>query len=160
MKNYYIIFFITLFTFSCSDNKEAELKKQEATKQEAVDASLKLEKERLLLESEKLKLEAERKATEEQLRRKALVEISKLERNFPPHTSAVVVINKTYFHEKPNKESASKRKFLTQGDFCTIVRTRNGFGYIDYYNGVVNKTTSGWIDLRDLEPSSDEPGGC
>jgi hypothetical protein len=40
-----------------------------------------------------------------------------------------------------------------------IFTTKGGFGYIDYYNERRNKTTSGWIDLQDLEPFYDEEYG-
>lgn len=158
MKRYYILPFIVILTFSCSDNSEAELKKQKAIKQK-IQKKLNLKQERLLLESEKLKLEAERKASEDQLKREELVQIAKLERNFPRYTSAVVINNKAYFHSKPNKESASGRKYLIAGDVCSVVTTKGGFGYIDYYNERRNKTTSGWIDLQDLEPFYDEEYG-
>lgn len=35
------------------------------------------------------------------------------------------------------------KKFLVQYDGASILRTRNGYGFIEYYNYQTEKTTSG-----------------
>lgn len=102
-----------------------------------------MEIEKLKLEVEKQRLEAERLAVEEDKRREKMAENAKLERNFADYTEAVVVINKSYFYSKPEDGNASTKKYLVSGDYVSVVRTRNGFGYIDYYNENNGKTTSG-----------------
>ena len=143
--------------FSCSSSNSEEQDKANALQQREnelleKEAAAKLEIEKLKLEEEKQRLEAERLAVEEDKRREKMAENAKLERNFPDYTEAVVVINKSYFYSKPEEGAASTKKYLISGDYVSVVRTRNGFGYIDYYNENNGKTTSGWLDLRDLEP--------
>lgn len=57
---------------------------------------------------------------------------------------------RAYFYSGPNYISITK-KFLVEGDECQVRKFKNGFGYVVYYNSRVNKTTSGWLDLNDLE---------
>jgi hypothetical protein len=150
MKKHFIsIIILSLTVFvSCSNNESgnapaannnnaAELQKIEAEKQ-------KIEQERLKLEEEKLK-------QAEESRRQAVVENAKLEQKFPPYTSGVVVVGKTFFHSSSDPSTA-RGAFLVSGDECVITKVSNGFGYTDFFNSNNGKTTSGWINLRDLEP--------
>jgi hypothetical protein len=52
----------------------------------------------------------------------------------------------------PNEASMMERKFLIRGDEIQVLRVRNGFGYVEYYNENSEKYTSGWLNLRDLDP--------
>ncbi|NDF60339.1 MAG: hypothetical protein EB100_04590, partial [Crocinitomicaceae bacterium] len=132
----------------CSSNEE----EQNKLKAETELAAQKLEETRLKVEEERLKLEEEKRASEDALKRKQMVDNARLERKFPSYTEAVVVVNRSYFFGGPDIATKSPNKFIISGDICTVVRTRNGFGFIDYYNGASGKTTSGWINLKDLEP--------
>jgi hypothetical protein len=62
----------------------------------------------------------------------------------------IVTAYRANFYSGPNYVSITK-KFLVEGDVCFISKYKNGFGYVVYYNPNINKTTSGWIDLNDLE---------
>jgi hypothetical protein len=115
-------------------------------------ANKKLEVAKLKMEQQQLKIEEEKRAKEDEMKREIMVKNARLERNFPAYTEAVVVINRTYFHAGPDVATKHPNRFIVSGDICTVIRTRNGFGYIDYYNGASGKTTSGWIDLKDIEP--------
>ena len=63
----------------------------------------------------------------------------------------------TYFKIKSEssfQELKISESFYLDGkkrDVCFVSKYKNGFGYVVYYNANVNKTTSGWIDLNDLE---------
>jgi len=153
MKKHFIpILILSLVVFvSCSNNEAgntpvannnnaAELQKIEAEKQ-------KLEQERQKLEEEKLR-------QAEESRRQTVVANAKLEQQFPPYTQGVVVVGKTFFHSSADPATA-RGAFLVSGDVCVITKVNNGFGYIDFYNSNNGKTTSGWINLRDLEPIYD-----
>lgn len=149
---------VTLLT-SCSNDEEQKRLQALEEREQALrekEAASKLEIEKLKLEEENKRLEAERLAIEEEKRREKIASTSRLERKFPDYTSAVVVINKTYFHSSPQESTASKKKCLISGDIVTIIKTRNGYGYVEFYNPSVDKTTSGWLDLRDLEPEFGE----
>jgi len=61
-----------------------------------------------------------------------------------------VTAYRAYFYSGPNYSSITK-KFLVNGDVCEVLKYKNGFGYVIYYNPHVNKTTSGWLDLNDIE---------
>lgn len=59
-----------------------------------------------------------------------------------------------YFHAEANE--ATKRKArLIENEIVSLFSIQNGYGYVEYYNYDLDKTTSGWINLRDLEPSED-----
>jgi len=115
-------------------------------------ANKKLEVAKLKMEQEKLRIEEEKRAKEDEMKREIMVKNARLEREFPGYTEAVVVINRACFHSGPDVATKNPNRFIVSGDICTVIRTRNGFGYIEYYNGANGKTTTGWIDLRDLEP--------
>ncbi len=65
-------------------------------------------------------------------------------------SSYLVTAYRAYFYSGPNYISITK-KFLVRGDDCQILKFKNGFGYVVYYNQRARKTTSGWLDLNDLE---------
>jgi hypothetical protein len=145
------IFSLALIGCGADGKSEEELAAQKKRDLESAEISQKLAQERILLEQEKLKLEKQRLESENQLKREELVRNARLEAEFSDYSEAVVVINKSYFHTAATAESINKKKFLVSGDVCTVVRTKNGFGYIEYYNSDVDKLTTGWLDLRDLE---------
>jgi len=103
------------------------------------------------LEQERQKLEEEKLRQAEESRRQAVVANAKLEQQFPPYTEGIVVVGKTFFHGSPDPATA-RGAFLVSGDYCVITKVSNGFGYTDFFNSNNGKTTSGWINLHDLEP--------
>jgi hypothetical protein len=125
-----------------SDTKvdDANLKKaQELEKQaqEKLDEANRLKEEQLAAE-------------EEMIQREKTVERAKLERQFPDYSEVVIATQRTYFHSKPSDEATTK-KFLVNGDQTVVLKTRNGYGYVEFYNSAADKVTSGWLDLHDLE---------
>ncbi len=147
----------TLVT-SCSNDEEQKRLQALEEREQALrekEAESKLEIEKLKLEEENKRLEAERLAIEEQKRREKMLRNAKLEMRFPDYTRAFVFTKKTYFHTKPDPSTASNRKFLVSGDLITVIKTQNGFGYVEYYNYNADKTTSGWLDLQDLALQDD-----
>ena len=88
---------------------------------------------------------------EEWIDREKTVERAKLERNFPDYTDVVIVTQRSYFHSTPTDESINQKKFLVNGDQTTVIKTKNGFGYVEFYNANRDKLTAGWLDLHDLE---------
>lgn len=106
------------------------------------------------INEERAKLEREKQDFQnnitEEKRRKKIVENANLEKKFPPYTNAVAVERRVYFHSMPNPTKQLK-SFIVQGQYCTVQKVINGFGYIEFiYN---NKTTKGWLNLKYLEPS-------
>lgn len=75
---------------------------------------------------------------------------SKNLKEFKRGSTYIVTAYRAYFYSGPNYISITK-KFLVEGNYCTVSKYKNGFGYVVFYNPNVNKTTSGWIDLNDLE---------
>lgn len=102
-------------------------------------------------ELERVKKEEELAAEEERIEREKTVERAKLERNFPDYTDVVIVTQRSYFHSTPSDESINQKKFLVNGDQTTVIKTKNGFGYVEFYNANRDKLTAGWLDLHDLE---------
>lgn len=66
-----------------------------------------------------------------------------------------VTASRAYFHSAPSYSYRYSNKFLVYGDYCEVLRYKNGFGYVNYYNPKVNKTTSGWLDMDNLESDQD-----
>jgi len=157
-KNYYILALLLLAGFSSCDwikskqnkgNEKSETNSELAKEREKIE----LEKEKLRLEQENNELKANRlKAIEEHEEAQRNIErANALERRFEGSEYAIVKVKKTYFHTQPKSESVNT-KFLVSGDECTILKMKNGFGYIEFYNYDKDKTTSGWVDLADLNP--------
>ena len=106
------------------------------------------------INEERAKLEREKQdfqnKIDEEKRRKLIVEKANLEKKFPPYTNAVAVKRRVYFHSMPNPTKKLK-SFIVEGQFCTVEKVLNGFGYIEFFYN--NKTTKGWLNLKYLEPS-------
>ena len=66
-----------------------------------------------------------------------------------------VRVSRAYFYTQPSQEYINTKKFLIRGDYCEVLRYRNGFGYVNYYNTNNYKTTSGWLDLNNLSSAYD-----
>jgi hypothetical protein len=149
---------LLLICFACS---LASFNSCTSSNPESDDASLQkaqeLEKQaqEKLDEANRLK-EEQLAAEEEMIQREKTVERAKLERQFPDYTEVVIVTQRTYFHSNPSDEATTK-KFLVNGDRTVILKTRNGYGYAEFYNPAADKVTAGWLDLHDLE-AIDAPG--
>lgn len=61
-----------------------------------------------------------------------------------------VRVSRAYFYTQPTHEYINTKKFLVRGDYCEVLRYKNGFGYVNYYNTNNYKTTSGWLYLKNL----------
>lgn len=147
-----LILILSLAVFvSCSNNESGSV--PAATNNNAAELQ-KIEAEKQKLEQERQKLEEEKLRQAEESRRQVVVANAKLEQQFPPYTQGVVVVGKTFFHSSADP-ATSRGAFLVSGDICVITKVSNGFGYTDFYNSNNGKTTSGWINLRDLEPIYD-----
>jgi hypothetical protein len=141
-----------LGVYACSGNAD---EKSQSADLELEKQKIELEKEKLKLEKEKQQLELDRLNQEKEKQEREAV-ILKLEKKFLNVSYASVVVNRTYFHSEPNENSKSGKKFLVRDDQCEIIKLKNGFGFIEFYNPIADKSTSGWIDLNHLEPF--EPG--
>ena len=150
MKKHFIpILILSIAVFaSCANNETGKDGKANNANTEELQ---KIEAEKQKLEQERQKLEEEKLKQAEESRRQAVVEYAKLEQQFPPYTEGVVVVAKTFFHGSPDAATA-RGAFLVSGDMCVITKVNNGFGYTDFFNPNTGKTTSGWINLHDLEP--------
>ncbi len=128
-------------TPSTTDDNSAAIQQEVARKLQAHEDSM---QEVLREKDEQLKME------EDLLKRKEIVELAKLDQNFPPYCEVVVAVQKSFFYDSPNRNNIT-RKYLVSGDECTIIKTHNGFGYAEFYNSNADKTSVGWIDLHDVE---------
>ena len=152
MKSQFFKLSLSLFVIysltACNNQKPVEVNKTN------VEETKRLEEERKHIEEEKLALDAEKLAMEEAKEKERLQALEKLERRFQDVSRVSVVPKKAFFYDKPDFNT-KRKSFLVQYDYATIIRTRNGFGYIEFYNYNNYKTTSGWISLKDLEPSGE-----
>jgi hypothetical protein len=160
MKNSLIkVSFLLLLFYalaSCKDNNTStaensthkeDTRKIENDKKMMTEERLRLEKEKQELELEKLEI----LKSKEQEKQRA---IRKLEKEFEYAAYATVKVSKTFFHTEPDY-STRKKSYLVQYDSGSLTKTRNGFGYINFYNSSNGKSTSGWISLADLEPQEE-----
>jgi hypothetical protein len=147
---YSILVLFTMLLNACGDKKStpsttdansAAIQQEVARKLQAHEDSM---QEVLREKEEQLKME------EDLLKRKEIVELAKLNQNFPPYCEVVVAVQKSFFYDSPNRNNIT-RKYLVSGDECTIIKTHNGFGYAEFYNSNADKTSVGWIDLHDVE---------
>lgn len=72
-----------------------------------------------------------------------------LEEKFPTNTYAVATQKRVYFHSEPDN-AYKLESFIISGQFCTVEKVKNDFGYVSFV--YKNKTTTGWLNLNDLEP--------
>jgi hypothetical protein len=141
--------FVIYSLTACNNKKPVEVNTTN------VEETKRLEAERKRIEEEKLAMDAEKKAMEETKEKDRLAAVEKLEKKFQNISVVVVTTNKTYFHDAPDF-STKRKAYLVRSDMANLLRTRNGFGYVEYYNYDTDKTTSGWISLTDLaEEGSD-----
>lgn len=150
MKNLLLFTLALGLCFACTEGQKSEAELQAKLRREATAASDKLETERNRLAEERLALQTEREAA--QLQKQTDAANAKLEEEFSQADRAMVKKSRAYFHSMPNEASMMERKFLIRGDEIKVLRVRNGFGYVEYYNENSEKYTSGWLNLRDLDP--------
>jgi hypothetical protein len=164
MKNSLIkVSFLLLFLYSlaaCKDKNSStsenpthheDTRKIDADKKMMTEERLRLEKEKQEIELEKLAILKSQEQDKEQDKQRA---IRRLEKEFEYASFATVKVSKTFFHAEPDY-STRKKSYLVQYDSGSLTQTRNGFGYINFYNSSNGKSTSGWISLTDLEPQNE-----
>jgi hypothetical protein len=69
---------------------------------------------------------------------------------FYPSAPCVVIAKRTYFHSTPEEYNKGKA-FLIEGDRVTVDKVQRNFAYVQFYNEYSGKSTSGWLDTKDLE---------
>ena len=143
--------FVIYSLTSCNDEKPVEDNKAN------MEETKRLEDERKRIEEEKLAMDAEKKAMEETKEKDRLVAIDKLERKFQNVSVVVVTTSKSYFHDSPDF-STKRKAYLVRTNTANLLRTRNGFGFVEYYNYETDKTTSGWVSLTDLAEEASDHG--
>jgi len=144
----FLLFVIYSLT-ACNDEKPAEIDKAN------VEEAKRLEEERMRIEEEKLAMDAEKKTMEETKEKDRIKAMEKLERIFQNVSSVHVSVSKSYFHDAPDF-STKRKAYLVRNDEASLLRTRNGFGFVEFYNYDTNKTTSGWMSLTDIEANNAE----
>jgi len=143
--------FVIYSLTACNNEKPAEVDKAN------VEETKRLEDQRKRIEEEKLAMDAEKKAMEEAKEKDRIQALEKLEKIFQNVSYVHVSVSKSYFHDAPDF-STKRKAYLVRNDEAALLRTRNGFGYVEYYNYDTDKTTSGWISLTDIEANNQ--GGC
>ena len=155
----YKVSFLLLFFYAlaaCKDNNTstAENSTHQEDKRKIENDKKMMTEERQRLEKEKQEIEREKLAI---LKSKELDKqraIRKLEQEFKNAVYVTVKVSKTFFHAEPDY-STRKKSYLVQYDSGSLTQTRNGFGFVNFYNSSNGKSTSGWISLTDLEPQEE-----
>ena len=136
--------FVIYSLTACNNEKPVEVDKAN------VEETKRLEEERIRIDAEKLALDEERIALDRAKERDQQIAYEKLERIFQNVSDVYVSASKSYFHDAPDF-STKRKAYLVKYDEATLLRTRNGFGFVEFYNYASSKTTSGWMRLTDLE---------
>ncbi len=136
--------FVIYSLTACNNEKPAEVDKAN------MEETKRLEEERIRIDAEKLALDEERIALDRAKERDQQIAYEKLERIFQNVSDVYVSASKSYFHDAPDF-STKRKAYLVKYDEATLLRTRNGFGFVEFYNYATSKTTSGWMRLTDLE---------
>ena len=136
--------FVIYSLTACNNEKPAEVDKVN------MEETKRLEEERIRIDAEKLALDEERIALDRAKERDQQIAYEKLERIFQNVSDVYVSASKSYFHDAPDF-STKRKAYLVKYDEATLLRTRNGFGFVEFYNYATSKTTSGWMRLTDLE---------
>jgi len=148
-------FFLLLFTFSllsCGNNQSNDESSQSS---QLSKDSLELEKSKIELEKEKLQLEKakiieQKNQIETNAENDQAIQLAQKAQSFNANPSAIVVSAKANFYSSP--DYMTKRKsYLVKGDLIEALRVSNNFIYIEYYSQYLNKTSTGWIDVNDIE---------
>jgi hypothetical protein len=119
------------------------------------DDGLSVEKKRLELERERLELEREKIRNEkekvmERAQNDKLREVSRKAQSFYSSPEAIVTSERAYFHSNPDYNTR-KKAYLVRGDLTTALKVSNNFIYVEFYSEYLKKTTSGWIDVNDVD---------
>ena len=153
MKNQLFKLSLSLFMIysltACNNEKPAEVDKAN------LEETKRLDDERKRIEEEKLAMDAEKKAMEETKEKDRIIAIEKLEKIFQNVSYVHISVSKSYFHDSPDF-STKRKAYLVRNDEAGLLRTRNGFGYVEYYNNDSGKTTSGWMSLTDIEANNQD----
>lgn len=90
-------------------------------------------------------------SAEVQTRKKEeIVEEARKASEFYPSAQCVVTAKKTWFYSVPDY-NGKKSAFLIEGDQVIVEKVVRNFVFVAYYNEYSGKSTSGWLDIGDLE---------
>ena len=148
-KNICLIVFASFIFTSCgptAEEIESKVRKDLKKEQDSI-STIELEAAKVLAQEE-----MERVALEEKQR--IDIENKNLESFFSNVPGVMVKVNRAYFHSEP-VISSMRKSYLVMGDRASIIRMKNGFAYIEFYNQNSGKSTNGWIKLIDFEDDSD-----
>jgi hypothetical protein len=117
--------------------------------------SIELEKSKLELEKQKIqlekdKVEKDKQDLNEKVDNEEAIRLAKKAQSFNVSPEGIIVAAKTYFYTSPDYET-KKNAYLMKGDLVSVLRVSNNFLYIEFYSAYLNKTTKGWIDVKDVE---------
>jgi hypothetical protein len=144
-KNICLIVFASFIFTSCgptAEEIESKVRKDLKKEQDSI-STIELEAAKVLAQEE-----MERVALEE--KKRIDIENKNLERFFSNVPGVMVKVNRAYFHSEP-VISSIRKSYLVIGDRASIIRMKNGFAYIEFYNQNSGKSTNGWIKLIDFE---------
>ena len=144
-RNIYLIALTSFIFASCgptAEEIESKVRKDLKKEQDSI-STIELEAAKVLAQEE-----MERVALEE--KKRIDIENKNLERFFSNVLGVKVKVNRAYFHSEP-VISSIRKSYLVMGDRASIIRMKNGFAYIEFYNQNSGKSTNGWIKLIDFE---------
>ena len=144
-KNICLIVFASFIFTSCgptAEEIESKVRKDLKKEQDSI-STIELEAAKVLAQEE-----MERVALEE--KKRIDIENKNLEEIFSNVPGVMVKVNRAYFHSEP-VISSIRKSYLVMGDRASIIKIKNGFAYIEFYNHNSGKSTNGWIKLIDFE---------
>ena len=144
-KNICLIVFASFIFTSCgptAEEIESKVRKDLKKEQDSI-STIELEAAKVLAQEE-----MERVALEE--KKRIDIENKNLESFFSNVPGVMVKVNRAYFHSEP-VISSIRKSYLVMGDRASIIKIKNGFAYIEFYNQNSGKSTNGWIKLIDFE---------
>ena len=145
----------TLFLIITSIPACNEVKTNADNSEKISKDSLELERVKLELEKSKLELEKEKVNQQKinlnnQIENEQIVALVKKAQEFNINPTGVVTAERAFFYSSP-EYGTQKKSFLVRGDMVEALRVNKNFIYVEFYSEYFKKTTSGWIDAKDVE---------
>lgn len=133
---------------SCDSSKSSNSDKISQDSVELEKMRLDVEKSKLELEREKLM--QEKKDLDERNNKEQIIASVNKAQQILSNSTAIVTADKAYFHTNADTNTR-KKSYLVRGDIINALNANKNFVYIEFYNEYIDKTSSGWIDVKDID---------
>ncbi len=133
---------------SCESNKSSNAEQVSQDSVQLEKMRLDVEKSKLELEREKL-MQEKNELDEKKNKEEIIASVNKAQQILS-NSTAIVTAEKAYFHTNADT-STRKKSYLVRGDIINALNANKNFVYIEFYNEYADKTSSGWIDVKDID---------